>query len=255
VHGLWLELLAECGLAAAAILPAVLICRLERRGFADYGLNFGAGFYRRFLAGSLWGLASLTVLVTSMHAAGTFDLGGPVLHGFRILKFAGFWGVFFLAVGFYEEFLLRGYTLFTLSQAIGFWPAAVVLSLTFGAIHLENPGETWAGVGGAAIIGFFLCLTVRRTGNLWFGIGFHAFWDWGESYVYSVPDSGGMAPGHLLNSSLHGAHWLTGGSAGPEGSVLLVVLVALLWMAFARVYPEARYPPSALAKLRSAEPV
>ena len=90
------------------------------------------------------------------------------------------------------------------------------------------------GILGAIVIGFFFCLTLRRTGSLWFAIGFHVSWDWGESYLYSVPDSGGVAPGHLLHSSLQGPRWLTGGSVGPEGSVFLFVLLALLWVVFDR---------------------
>ena len=100
------------------------------------------------------------------------------------------------------------------------------------------------GILGAMVIGFFFCLTLRRTGNLWFAVGFHAAWDWGESYFYSVPDSGGMAPGHLLRSSLQGPHWLTGGTVGPEGSVFLFVLLALMWVVFDRVYPDVKYPPT-----------
>jgi hypothetical protein len=73
-------------------------------------------------------------------------------------------------------------------------------------------------------------------------VGFHASWDWGESYLYSVPDSGERSPGHLLSSSFHGSRWITGGSVGPEGSVWVFVIVALLWMAFARFYPEVKYP-------------
>ncbi len=94
----------------------------------------------------------------------------------------------------------------------------------------------------AALIGFFFCLTLRRTGNLWFAVGFHAAWDWGESFLYSVPDSGEMVTGHLLKSSFHGSTWLTGGSVGPEGSVLVFILIALLWVAFNRLYPDVKYP-------------
>jgi membrane protease YdiL (CAAX protease family) len=97
---------------------------------------------------------------------------------------------------------------------------------------------------GAAMIGLFFCLTVRRTGTLWFAVGFHASWDWGESYLYSVPDSGGISPGHLLKSSFHGPRWLTGGSVGPEGSLLVFVVIALMWVAFDRVYREANYAPT-----------
>jgi len=147
--------------------------------------------------------------------------------------------VMFLLVGLYEEFLLRGYSQFTLARGIGFWPAAVVLSCTFGLVHLSNGGEQWMGLLSAALIGFFFCLTLRRTGNLWFAVGFHAAWDWGQSFFYSVPDSGTLAPGHLMSSTLHGPQWLSGGSVGPEGSVLCFVLMAVVWIAFDRAYPGA----------------
>ncbi len=91
------------------------------------------------------------------------------------------------------------------------------------------------------MIGLFFCLTLRRTGNLWFAVGFHAAWDWGESFLYSVPDSGEKAPGHLLSSSFHGSPWLTGGSVGPEGSVFLFLVIALVWVAFDKVYRQAKY--------------
>src|SRR3974377_2389718 len=95
----------------------------------------------------------------------------------------------------------------------------------------------------AAFIGLFFCLTLRRTGTLWFAVGFHAAWDWGETFFYSVPDSGISYPRQqLLASSLHGSPWLTGGSVGPEGSVLCLVLMAIAWIAFDRIYPKA-VPP------------
>ena len=90
-------------------------------------------------------------------------------------------------------------------------------------------------------IGFFFCLTLRRTGTLWWAVGFHMAWDWGESFLYSVPDSGTTVHGHLLNSSFNGPAWLTGGSVGPEGSYLIFALIALLWVLFDRVYPEVKY--------------
>lgn len=240
---LWRQTAAELGLAIIALAPALLMSRIEGRTFGCYGLPLGNAFGRMFWVGALWGMTSLTLLLVALRGAHAFYFGAVVLHGVRALKFAVFWAVFFLIVAFYEEFFSRGYTQFTLTAAVGFWPAAVLLSLGFGALHLENPGESWVGILGAMLIGFFFCLTLRRTGNLWFAVGFHVSWDWGESYFYSVPDSGGMAPGHLLHSSLQGPRWLTGGSVGPEGSFFLFVLLALLWVVFAQVYPEVKYPP------------
>jgi uncharacterized protein len=238
---LWLQLIAELGLLFIAAAPAGLLGKFEGRKIADYGIPPRHAFGKLFWIGISWGILAITILLLVMHGIGVFEFGRFALHGRRILKFAAFWGAFFLLVGCYEEFLMRGYSQFTLSQSIGFWPSALLLSLAFGAIHLANPGESRIGIMAAAAIGLFLCLTLRRTGNLWFAIGFHASWDWGESYLYSVPDSGTVAPGHLLSSYFRGPVWLSGGSVGPEGSVLVFLVIALLWILFDRVYPEVNY--------------
>jgi CAAX protease family protein len=237
----WLDLITELGSFVVVAIPAVVMGWIERRPFGEYGLPRRGAFGKSFWVGMVWGIVAITALMLAIGGVGDFSLGGVALHGQRVLKFAAFWGMYFVIVGFFEEFLLRGYTQFTLTQGIGFWPAALVLSTVFAALHLGNPGETWIGLLAVAAIGLFLCLTLRRTGNLWFAVGFHAAWDWGESYLYSVPDSGGMVTGHLMRSSFHGSRWITGGSVGPEGSVLVFVVIALTWLAFDRMYPEVKY--------------
>ncbi len=239
--GLWSMMLEELGMLLAAMLPAVVLGRVEKRAWGPYGLPGRLVFGKLFWVGAAWGFASITLLLAAMYGLRVFELGHLAIHGGRIVRFALFWAVFFLLVGFFEEFLLRGYSQFTLTRLIGFWPSAVVLSCTFGLIHLQNAGEQWTGLAAAAAIGFFFCLTLRRTGNLWFAVGFHMAWDWGETFFYSVPDSGTLFPGHLLKSSFHGPRWLTGGMVGPEGSVLCFLVIAVTWMAFARAYPEVKY--------------
>jgi CAAX protease family protein len=230
----WQDLAIESKRMIAVLLPAVVMAAIEKRPFGDYGLPRRGAFGKSFWMGVAWGILAITALVLAIGAVGDFSVGRLALHGVRIMKFAAFWGLFFLIVGFFEEFLLRGYSQFTLATGIGFWPAALLLSTVFAAMHLGNPGETWVGLLAVAVIGLFFCLTLRRTGTLWFAVGFHASWDWGESYLYSVPDSGGMVTGHLLRSSFHGSHWMTGGSVGPEGSVMLFVVIALTWVVFGR---------------------
>jgi membrane protease YdiL (CAAX protease family) len=239
--GLWSMMLEEFGLVVAAMLPAVILARIERRRWGGFGVPGRLALGWLFWVGAGWGFASITLLLAIMYGLRVFELGHLAIHGGRIVKFAVFWAVFFLLVGFLEEFLLRGYSQFTLTRLMGFWPAAVLLSCTFGLIHLQNAGEQWPGLLAAAAIGFFFCLTLRRTGNLWFAVGFHMAWDWGETFFYSVPDSGTLFPGHLLKSSFHGPRWLTGGMVGPEGSVLCLVVIAATWAAFARAYPEMKY--------------
>jgi hypothetical protein len=239
-HGLWSMILEELGSVVAAVIPAVVLARVERRPLKVYGLPGRQALGRLFWIGAIWGFASISLLMLALYGMDGFTFGHVVLHGARIVRFAAFWAAMFLLVGLFEEFLLRGYSLFTLSRGIGFWPAAVTLSCAFGLIHLWNEGEQWSGMLAAAFIGFFFCLTLRRTGNLWFAVGFHAAWDWGETFFYSVPDSGMVWPGHLLSSSMRGPPWLSGGSVGPEGSLLCFIMIAVVWVAFDRVYPGAR---------------
>ncbi|MGA8493303.1 MAG: type II CAAX endopeptidase family protein [Terriglobales bacterium] len=240
-HGIWRDLIAELEFLASALLPALVMAAIEKRSFSDYGLPRRRAFGKSFWMGVVWGIVAISFLVLAIGGVGDFSLGSLALHGARILKFAAFWGGFFLIVSLFEEFLLRGYPQFTLTQGMGFWPAAILLSGLFAVLHLDNPGETWTGLLAVAAIGLFLCLTLRRTGTLWFAVGFHASWDWGESFLYSVPDSGGMVTGHLMRSSFHGSRWITGGSVGPEGSVLVFVVIALTWVTFDRAYPGVKY--------------
>lgn len=238
---IWFLLVGESVQLASALLPAVLMAKIEGRRFEEYGLPLRNFVGRCFWVGATWGFAGLTLLLLMMRTAGAFYFGGVVLHGARVLKFAAFYAVVFLVVALFEEFWVRGYSLFTLTKGIGFWPAAGLLSIAFGAIHLGNKGEAPTGALAAALIGLFFCLTLRRTGNLWFAVGFHASWDWGETYLYSVPNSGLSMPGQLMKPVFRGPEWLTGGSVGPEGSVFVFVVVALLALVFHRLYREAKY--------------
>lgn len=241
VNILWRRMITEGSLMLAAILPGFVMARIEARPFGHFGLPRRGAFGRNFWVGTLWGIASLSVLMLALRLTGAFQFGSLALHGTRAWKFALYYAVFFLLTGFFEEFLLRGYSQWVLTTAITFWPAAALLSVSFGAMHSGNAGEARVGLVAVVGIGLFFCLTLRRTGNLWWAVGFHMAWDWGESYLYSVPNSGTLLPGHLLNSWFQGPVWLTGGSVGPEGSYLVFVVLAALWVLFDRVYPEVKY--------------
>jgi uncharacterized protein len=227
----------EFMLLLVAVAPAAILARLEGRHFGAYGLPGAGVFGKRFWQGIVWGIGMITAMMGLIRILGGLSFGGLALHGEQLWEYALLWGVVFLTVGFFEEFLFRGYTLYTLTTGVGFWPAATLLSAIFGAGHLNNPGEGPVGALSIFVLGMFFCLTLRRTGNLWLAVGLHAAFDWGETYFYSVPDSGLMASGHLLSTTFRGPAWLTGGSIGPEGSVAAFVVVALSALIFSRLYP------------------
>jgi membrane protease YdiL (CAAX protease family) len=242
----------EGGAFALVLIAIWIVAKIENRTIGDYGLPWQRAFCGQFWQGLLIGFASITALLGSMWAAGVFHFGSIALRGVELWKYAALWGLAFLFVALFEEIFFRGYALFTLTTGIGFWPAAILCSVVFGYVHHSNQGETWVGAFAAGVVGLVFCILLRRTGDLWMPIGFHMSWDWGETYFYGVPDSGQVATGHLLNATFTGPQWLTGGTVGPEGSWLCILVLVLLGLIFAVWLPDVKYPsPAALARAGS----
>ena len=223
---------------------AVIMAQVERRSVGVYGLPIRGAFGKLFWQGCLIGLVQVSALICLIAAFGGYSFGDVALHGKELLRWGILWAVFFVFVGLFEEFLFRGYTQYTLADSIGFWPAAVVLSCSFGAVHLGNPGEGWVGAAGVVAIGLIFAFALRRTGNLWLCVGWHASFDFGETFLYSVPNSGIVFSGHLSNASLHGAKWLTGGTVGPEGSVFSFLTMGILAVAIHLLFPAKKTEPA-----------
>jgi membrane protease YdiL (CAAX protease family) len=226
---------------------AMIMARIELRPVGVYGIPVRGAFGKLFWQGWLFGLCEVSALVGLIAAFGGYTFGSLAVHGAAMLRWGLIWAVFFVFVGFFEEFMFRGYSQYTLGEGIGFWPAAILLSVGFGAIHLGNPGEGLVGAASVVVVGLFLALTLKRTGNLWFAIGLHASFDFGETFLFSVPNSGIVMDGHLSNSLLHGAKWLTGGTVGPEGSVFSFVTMGLLAIAIHYCYPAKKMETDVVA--------
>ena len=231
-------LLNEGVILFGVLLTSAIFARFERRSFAEYGLPFREAFGARFWEGLLWGFALMTVVLLVLRATGNFHFGSLGLAAEKIPEFALLWALVFVVVGVAESFAFSGYALFALTRGAGFWPAAAVLAFLFGGLHfVVNAGENWLGSVNLVLAGLLLAFTIRRTGNLWFAIGLHAAWDWAQSFMYGVADSGVTVIGHLLNPSFQGSKWMTGGTVGPEGSV-----VTLLGYAFVFALINFRFP-------------
>ncbi len=225
------------------ILATWLVARKESRPLDDYGIPPSQALGKRFWEGAVWGFLALSAIVLILFLTGHFRVDSVALQGGAALRYAFGWAAVFLAVGMAEEFGFRGYLLFIAARRLGFWSGAVIVSIGFAVAHLGNHGENILGIVQVFAISMLFCLTLRRTGNLWFAVGFHAFWDWTQTFFYGTPDSGLLGVGRFLNTSVEGPSWFTGGSAGPEGSViaLLVILssAALVHLRFPTpVYPD-----------------
>jgi uncharacterized protein len=108
-------------------------------------------------------------------------------------------------------------------------------------MHLVfKQNEGWVDPITVALYGLFWCFTLRRTGSLWFAVGFHAASDYFDMVVFAEPNtgaSGNPVPGHLLDVTFHGPVWLTGGPRGTEASLLVFPILGCLTYLFHRRYP------------------
>lgn len=231
---------------AVAALVAFLISRLEKRDFGKYGIDaLRPHRIRQFAAGIAVGLGTMCLLMLALKVAGVVVFNGMLLHGAEIVKWGALWALAFLAVGLTEEYLMRGFLQFQLARGvaaiasrmghrealckrIGFWVAAGFFSLLFGLLHGNNPGESPIGLLSAGLIGLVLAYSLWRTGSLWWAVGYHAAWDWTQSFVWGVADSGGVSQHRLLLTHSQGPLLLSGGLTGPEGSILVLAIILLV---------------------------
>jgi len=236
------------------LLISLLMAAIERRSVLVFGLG-GVRPLARFFLGAAWGLAALSLLVAALRGGHFLSFDAQLEHGWAIIGWGGAQLAGFLLVGLVEEYLFRGYLQFTLTRGlvsvgrlisrphartIAFWIATAITSGLFFLAHTSNDGEDKMGLFLVFLAGMVFVLALWRTGSLWWGIGFHMAWDWAQSFLYGVPDSGNLVQGRLFATHAMGNPLLSGGTDGPEGSVfcipiLLLMMVVLL---FTRQSPQ-----------------
>ena len=272
------------GLAAGFVALSALVGALAWGGWLHFGavaltgtdvVRFGAlwgctfllvgcneeGIFRCFLQFTLtrslnyrWALGIVGVACLDLFLRSRGNLGVVAFLWMRPLPAVtggGAWGVYAVAL------LGLGPCLWLelkKTEGAGFWQAAWVTSTVFGFIHTSNNGKNWIGIFAAAAIGFVFCVSIRVTGSAWWAIGCHAAWDWAETYLYGTADSGLAAQGHLLTASPAGNALWSGGTDGPEGSLLVLGIILLLLAALLAIYGRKREAAAVAApSLRQAE--
>jgi uncharacterized protein len=233
-----------------------IMSKIEGRSNSVYGLGDSRKL-SHFLAGLAWGIACLSLLVLTLWKAGLLAFDSRLLFGSDIVRYGVIWLLGFLLVGLLEEYLTRGYLQYTLtrglasfyqwvfktrySRALGFWTSAIIFSILFGLGHGHNQGESPIGLLSAGLAAMVFCFSLWRTGSLWWAIGFHTSWDWGQSFLYGVPDSGTMVQHHLLATHPIGKPILSGGTTGPEGSIFIVAILFVIGLIIFFTLPRSHY--------------
>ena len=231
---------------AGAVVAGWLLLASDARGPGALGFHLGGAGLRETAAGLALGVFIGALAVALIGVAGGLrwtaesgSVSGWVVGGVGAMSFL-------LLPAAAEEALLRGYPLQSLAESWGPGWALAITSCLFGLAHLGNPGITALAVVNVAAAGLWLGVIYVRTASLWWATGAHLGWNWTQGYAADLPVSGlELLDAPYYESVVQGPDWLGGGSFGPEGSVLVTVVLvlstAVCWRTgFLRPSPEAR---------------
>ena len=198
----------------------------QREPIRAMGLPRRPGYGREFALGSALGWAGMVACVLPIALTGglvvTFFTAqrqfALVLLDLAVLAIAS------LA----EEIAFRGYPFQRLIEATNPAIATIFISLLFGAIHLANPGATFASTIVTIFAGWLLAIMYLRTRALWVGWGFHFTWNATMGILFGLPISGITTFSPVVASNTVGPLWITGGDYGPEGSLICAIVILVL---------------------------
>jgi CAAX protease family protein len=133
------------------------------------------------------------------------------------------------SVAVVEEVLFRGILFRIMEERFGTVITLVASSTLFGLTHLVNVNATlWGTISIALTGGTMTGAAYVATRSLWLPIGLHFAWNLTHAGIFGVALSGSDEEPHgLLHTTLSGPSALTGGTFGPEAS-LMALLVCLI---------------------------
>jgi membrane protease YdiL (CAAX protease family) len=269
------QILAYLVLILALFAASAFAARLlDRRPIAGLGLGLHSRWPRQLSTGLLLGLVLVSAIVAVQMATGTLRLESSGVASGLLARSFVLTLVTLIGTAFFEELLFRGYLLQVLAEGIGDFAdylrqagvssigsrrsaerlgkitASVFLAAPFGFAHLSNEGATVAGAVSTGTAGLVLSLAYFRTRSLWVPVGIHTTWNFCLGWVFSLPVSGELLETTPFVATVSGPVWFSGGSFGPEGSVLTflaLIGVAVFFLRSRRIdaAPEALawYPP------------
>ena len=164
--------------------------------------------------------------------------------GFKLLPFL----LFFLCVFIQsaaEELTDRWYLYQKLRRRYKApWIAIFVNSLVFMAMHLLNPGVTFLAMLQVFLVGVLFSLFVYYYNGLWVAMAFHAAWNFTQSILFGLPNSGIVSAYSVFKleaaSATSGLFYNV--NFGVEGSIgANVILLALVLLVFLKNRRKAEH--------------
>ncbi|WP_404289650.1 lysostaphin resistance A-like protein [Glutamicibacter arilaitensis] len=224
-------------LVIGPILATAMIClylwtgrRVERRKVEEFPSHHGV---RHLLLGMGIGvlMSGATVGILALFGAYTITGWGSIA---GMLAVAGM----MCAIAVSEEVFFRGVVFRLLRGRWGTGLALAVSAIIFGLVHLVNPDASlWGAFAIMIEAGIMLGAAFLATGSLWLAVGVHFGWNFATTGLFGSVTSGSEARDSLVTAVTSGPDWLTGGSFGPEASIIAILVCSIatvLFLAMAR---------------------
>lgn len=131
-----------------------------------------------------------------------------------------------------EEMITRGYIYGALRERYPVWVAVAANALLFGVLHLANPGVTVISILSIVLIGVGLSLVMVWRESLWMAIAIHTMWNFTQSILFGLPNSGIVSEGSFLHLEAARGSLLYDAAFGVEGALpaIIVELALCIWL-------------------------
>ncbi len=225
---------ATLGAFAGGALATVLALRIYQFGaLPDIGLAWHSAAARHFGIGVLLGAAAAIFvvgfpwLIDKAYFVPSkeypFSLSGVFMVGIVLL---------FGALG--EELIFRGYPFQMLAGRYGTFQILLPAAVLFAAAHAGNLNSSPLALFNTFLWGVLLGYSLLRSGDLWLPTAIHFGWN------FTLPLFGVNLSGFRMGLTGHTLEWRaselwSGGDYGPEGSVLTLLVVVVLFFTLHRM--------------------
>ncbi|MFK7803097.1 MAG: lysostaphin resistance A-like protein [Anaerolineae bacterium] len=208
---------------------------MERRPFYTIGFERSGALWK-YVKGLLIGMALLLLVTGILALMGMVTWERP-FDGISTTLLIGVGYLFlgFVVQGAAEEVLVRGFLLPILARRYSIWASIIVSSLVFAALHLLNDNLSIIAMLNLFLAGVFFAVYALKEGGLWGACGIHTTWNWTMGHILGFEVSGSSFGGPdsvLFDLMETGPDWITGGLFGPEGGVVVTIVVILLTIYF-----------------------
>lgn len=219
---------------SAVIMIAVPIIAwkvISKRKLEDMGLGRLRTNKKPFGMGLIFGIVSITAAFVMILLTGNGYVASwtpQITNGHVLYLFV------FIAVGFAEEILARGYIMSVLRQTKSTALVILISTVLFSLMHLINNVFSVVTLINIVLMGLLFAYMYMKSGSIWMPIGFHITWSYFQRCIYGFPVSGTNSQG-VIHIQYTNDTILNGGALGPEGS-LIVTAVIVLGFGFVKWY-------------------